>query len=839
MTRYVDLVLAPSLPAPSSVQSCLLKLCLLLNRSFGGLQPDIADILMRYLKGSYKRYPQKAFYPASHVPPLGLYTAPIFGHVYARSQPSISRSGSRRANISSVSDDDLPSTYYSSSATLSSSSSSNGLALTASEILPAASGSGNDIEPEIFDESRERLLHEQSNPQLFPLNELAATLRIESQQDDVRSAFLSSDSLGSLACVGPSSPSPYAATYSPSGHPEYVQSSHYPGLDSKSVNNLGLEGVPDREPAVNSAYHVDQNHHFGFNAHRPPIPDKPPGLGFSPPLTVPSPPTIPSEIFLDVEPARPVPSTPHQIPALALHDQGYARNVTKSPRNIPPPNRVPQANDHGLLTPVKTPRWLGRQVRLGNAEVQQASPQPSPRDVGFANFKVQQMPAKAPPPSPMGLAMQFAPAVDNNARPSNGRGAKPQVPWLTPPVQDYLSPYKYLAPQAEAIPVVYDSGREATALAKLAENPRLREQQSLTAVKNVDGHHVNPAEFISKGSFGRVMKAHHSRYGMVALKALSKRRYSRDLDLYNSLKLEFEALRLISGGRTDVNVRHLASMYHSWDDEHFVYFAMPLYPCTLHDHLFRNKNNRLPENDILFYSLNLISALGALKTLGIVHHDIKPENIFMTEKGDLALGDYGLCALGSSRMKRKDGAPWGTLGYIPPEILFDRDHHSQFDPAIDVWAAGIVLMEMMLDYEDAMAFVLRLADFARMTYQGNLNEIKDQQSAYIEEVRKTLSNKQQRQIIKQMLDSEPQDRVPISHLLQYTDYLGDVEETLPGLRPYILPIQNVNSPLQTALEDPCEGGQKQPVATTTLEKQTRTQLLSVDAIMAYKFSFLR
>lgn len=75
--------------------------------------------------------------------------------------------------------------------------------------------------------------------------------------------------------------------------------------------------------------------------------------------------------------------------------------------------------------------------------------------------------------------------------------------------------------------------------------------------------------------------------------------------------------------------------------------------------------------------------------MGIIHRDVKPENIVFDFKGFLKLTDFGI-----SRYLRKDNASdsSGTTGYIAPEVLYHQNH----GPAADFFALGVICYEMLL-----------------------------------------------------------------------------------------------------------------------------------------------
>src|SRR5580765_5407125 len=80
------------------------------------------------------------------------------------------------------------------------------------------------------------------------------------------------------------------------------------------------------------------------------------------------------------------------------------------------------------------------------------------------------------------------------------------------------------------------------------------------------------------------------------------------------------------------------------------------------------------------------------KTMEIVHRDISPSNIFISKRGDVKLGDFGIAHAQRRESKTQAGTLKGKYGYMSPEQVVGQ----QVDGRSDLFALGVVLAEMLM-----------------------------------------------------------------------------------------------------------------------------------------------
>ncbi|GAA3763498.1 serine/threonine-protein kinase [Salinactinospora qingdaonensis] len=95
----------------------------------------------------------------------------------------------------------------------------------------------------------------------------------------------------------------------------------------------------------------------------------------------------------------------------------------------------------------------------------------------------------------------------------------------------------------------------------------------------------------------------------------------------------------------------------------------------------------LPYQRVADIGLHVISALKAAHDEGIIHRDVKPENVMISEDGRVVLADFGLAAWTGESGLTSSGRIVGSPSYIPPE----RAKAGPVGPASDLWSLGATL----------------------------------------------------------------------------------------------------------------------------------------------------
>jgi WD40 repeat protein len=211
------------------------------------------------------------------------------------------------------------------------------------------------------------------------------------------------------------------------------------------------------------------------------------------------------------------------------------------------------------------------------------------------------------------------------------------------------------------------------------------------------GARLGPYEdvaLLGAGGMGEVYKARDTRLGRdVAVKVLPEI-FAADPDRLERFEREARAVAALSHPG-------ILAIHDFGQDGSRAYAVMELLEgSTLRGRLDAGP---LPPRRVIDIGAQVVRALGAAHEKGIVHRDVKPENIFVTTDGRVKVLDFGLARLlpaplasssagaTATRVQTTDGVVLGTVGYMSPEQV----RGTQADHRSDIFSFGVVFYEML------------------------------------------------------------------------------------------------------------------------------------------------
>jgi serine/threonine-protein kinase len=214
---------------------------------------------------------------------------------------------------------------------------------------------------------------------------------------------------------------------------------------------------------------------------------------------------------------------------------------------------------------------------------------------------------------------------------------------------------------------------------------------------------------IGDGGMGSVYEARHEGLGMsVALKFLHE-----DLAERPGLTDRFLREARVAATIQSPHVVHVTDV--DVGPAGLPYLVMELLSGESLQHVL-DRERKLTPQVALDFALQIAVGLEAAHAVGVVHRDLKPDNVFVTPGTGgplLKLLDFGIAKLLANQEQRgltRAGVVMGTAEYMPPEQLYAAN---EVDGRADVYALGVILFEMLsgrrpADGEDAQVIVAKV-----------------------------------------------------------------------------------------------------------------------------------
>ena len=135
---------------------------------------------------------------------------------------------------------------------------------------------------------------------------------------------------------------------------------------------------------------------------------------------------------------------------------------------------------------------------------------------------------------------------------------------------------------------------------------------------------------------------------------------------------------------------HVVNVFDQGQDGELAYLVMEYLPgITLRELMREQRRLTVPQTITIMDAV--LSGLAAAHRAGIVHRDVKPENVLLAEDGRIKIGDFGLAR--ATTANTASGAQlMGTIAYLAPELVT----RGTADARSDIYALGIMLYEMLV-----------------------------------------------------------------------------------------------------------------------------------------------
>jgi eukaryotic-like serine/threonine-protein kinase len=191
-------------------------------------------------------------------------------------------------------------------------------------------------------------------------------------------------------------------------------------------------------------------------------------------------------------------------------------------------------------------------------------------------------------------------------------------------------------------------------------------------------------ECIGTGGMAVVYKARcHRLNRLVAVKIL-KPELASDAEFRRRFHDESQAVAMLS----HVNIVTVYDVSHS---EGLDYIVMELVDGMTLKQYMQKRGAPLNWREALHFITQIVRALGHAHSRGIIHRDIKPQNILVLRDGSVKVTDFGIARITSAAQATLTQEALGSVHYISPE----QARGSHIDGRSDLYSAGVVLYEML------------------------------------------------------------------------------------------------------------------------------------------------
>ena len=188
---------------------------------------------------------------------------------------------------------------------------------------------------------------------------------------------------------------------------------------------------------------------------------------------------------------------------------------------------------------------------------------------------------------------------------------------------------------------------------------------------------------IGTGGMSTVYRAFDTTLERVVAVKLMHREIASDSDQLERFRREARAVAQFSHP-------HIVGVIDAGEDDGRPYIVFEYVEGeTLKDRIRRC--GELPVDESLAYAIEITRALGAAHSRGIVHRDIKPQNVLIDEEGMAKVTDFGIARSLDEEGLTADGRVLGTTDYVSPEQALGHAVNGQSD----IYSLGIVLYEML------------------------------------------------------------------------------------------------------------------------------------------------
>ncbi|KAL8599941.1 hypothetical protein ACOMHN_050243 [Nucella lapillus] len=257
---------------------------------------------------------------------------------------------------------------------------------------------------------------------------------------------------------------------------------------------------------------------------------------------------------------------------------------------------------------------------------------------------------------------------------------------------------------------------------------------------------------LGEGSFAKVKEGLHLTTGeKVAVKVIDKKRAQTDRYVRKNLRREGRLLQ-------QIRHNHVIQLLEVMETEHCYYLVTDY--CAGGDLVdYITKRKRLDETEAKRFMRQVVSAVDYLHRLGIIHRDLKIENMLLDENRNIKLIDFGLSNTikvstapeGNAHAQEYLVTQCGSPAYAAPELL----NHEKYGLPADIWSIGVNLYAMLTGSLPFTVDPFNIRTLHDKMVSGQMNPLPPGLST------------EAKDLLRKLLRAEPEQRLTITEILRH------------------------------------------------------------------------
>jgi len=259
----------------------------------------------------------------------------------------------------------------------------------------------------------------------------------------------------------------------------------------------------------------------------------------------------------------------------------------------------------------------------------------------------------------------------------------------------------------------------------------------------------------AEGKNSDVFIAHDKQFDAdIVIKRISKKDFNSPNDYYKEAKCLYASKH-----------QNIVSVNYSCEDDDYIYIAMPHYGKGSLETL--TKTRFLTVREILKYSIDFLSGLNHIHTKGLIHFDIKPTNILISNSNEALVTDFGLAKFTNIHNVAQQDKFYSL--HTAPECLITN----QFTIQVDIYHAGLTLYRMCNGSGIFKSQLNGIKDKTELDKLISIGKFPDRQF-FLPHIPQKLRN-----VIRKALSLNPADRH--NNLIEFLNELSRIQENLDWL----------------------------------------------------------